>query len=44
MIHWMLATIARPSYTERNSVSSSNGVRDVVVRLVSCGLDSDEDE
>ncbi len=36
-------TIAHPSYTERNFVSSSNDAWDVIVGFVSCGPDSDED-
>ncbi len=39
----MSTTIARPSYTDRNLVSSSNDARDVIVGFVSCGPDSDED-
>ncbi len=43
MVHWMSTTIARPSYAERNLVSSSNNARNVIVGFVSCGSDSDED-
>ncbi len=39
----MSTTIARPSYTERNLVSSSNDAWDITVGFVSCGPDSDAD-
>ncbi len=43
MVHRMSTIIARPSYMEKNLVSSSNDARDVIVGFVSCGPESDED-